>query len=564
MAQIPIYPAAKINEVGNPVPIVSPENTAGVIMGVAVENMGKALFGLSKVLAHEHGQVEKERERLEATTAMGIARQKMVGRKAQSFEQGFQPGDKTDGTSGVNRFKEVVNADLDDIADGLSSDRTRNIFRSLITDDLAREEQVVWANELHKKELTIKPLIEKALNARAAVVRLDSSTMVQQMAEVKSDVANSEYISEADKGPTYIEQQKVLAREAISGLLDKNQFDSARDLLIGKVDKLGAATVRQALDQEARDKEMVRIRQAEEHYYTKAQQKDEFTRRALERKTKAEEDAAVVSAVDKIAAAGNDSFAREKAVLEVMGNPKIQGPMKDRLANMDTFMKYEDDAYTARFYTAIGRTKSDNQIEAMKSVLRADLDAGGLSLPKYTELLKAADAHKATKKDPSLSSYQSALEKELMSMGGKPSVFIDPTSGLQGQEYNLRSLQMNSEFNKQWSRHIQGGGSNTADAMDAVAAGVARQMLGRKRLVIPPGFSPGDVQTPEDTKKTLNKQLEYFGNYSSQMTPKQMNEFWQKLQQLDKFGSDQRENEGIKQFEERATPKSNTGKGIHR
>lgn len=56
------------------------------------------------------------------------------------------------GYAGVEQFKERANQGLEAISEKLGSPRARAMFRAAIQDDLSRDSNLVWANELQKKK----------------------------------------------------------------------------------------------------------------------------------------------------------------------------------------------------------------------------------------------------------------------------------------------------------------------------------------------------------------------------------------------------------------------------
>ena len=540
MPQIPIYTQNQVLQAGNPVPIGSPDNTAGGMMGKAVQGLGNSIVNLSAVLAREAAESQKEMERNEALEAVGRAKAMMLDQRAQQSAAGIEKDDRADGFSGVERFQGRVKDGLNAIADTLSSPRARAMFRAGVSDDIARESQMVWAGEIDKREKTAGQLQENYFNQLGNNIRLDDNpgrALVTNLAEAKIQVMNSNIIPTAQKPAVYEKIRQDYVQQAINGKLERNDFNGAKDLLSGKVE--GSETVREVLGATEVAKATQQIDEAEWKFYGREHAKQEHQRRAVEREGKQIAEKAESQYIGLLAKAGNNQHVVDAIRNDIMTDPRLNSfpELRAKLASSNKFMETADDKFENTFWDAVGRKDLDaNHMEAAESLLRQRYQSGDVSADRYGRVLKALDAQKQrTNANPQIGAIineHAAMIKAIV----KPNIMTDPTSGITRSEYSKTGFIAAAEYRRRIAYAAQKGPLEPG-TISSIADSVVRKYTGRPLALqaTPPGVAPIDTLDAKSTFKTLENATKLYKMNQGKLSPKEKETQRNKIRHLNQL-----------------------------
>lgn len=540
MPQIPVFNGSQRIDPSSPVSIASAEGSAGNIQGNAVEALGKTLYDFGNMLDQAGRKAKDDADKLTVKIAVNKARFAMLEEKAKQEAAGLQATDRPDGFSGVQRFKEGVDSKLASIAEQLSDEKLKGMFFSEIGDDFVRDSTLVLADEVKKREQTLPLLRQDNINGKAALARKDFSKAFGLMQEVEADLWADAGIADADKPKAIISAKKQIAKESLTGFIDKGNsgdvkaFDQARVVL-----RDGLA---QIFNSDEMEKELNAINAAENAFYTRDWQAYTRTQRLSEDIRKKNERDAITEYTAALSVAKNDQFKFNAVQQRIQLDPRLTGEAVKRLQDTRSFMETKDDDYEGVFMTELLKKK---QFGVMIDKVNADYLAGKVSTDRRDKLLKAAEnMMESNRKDPFLIATVNQARDEINNYK-KPPAF-DPVSGLFRQENDTYNEKAQTIFMQRVTYAAQRGNLTPGLVIELKSA-ILREYYGGESVRKPvPGVSPENLTTSKGVQNTLDGLYTDFVKNGKSWSPEKKAQVKKQIQGLRENKADVQRREQLK------------------
>lgn len=502
MPQIPVFTGNQRIDPGSPVPLTSPESSAGNLQGNAVEAFGNAMFAFGNKLDEAGRAAKAQLDKDAVKIAVNDARYAMLEAKAAQNAQGVNINERADGFSAVDNFKTVVTPKLKEIQDKLTDPRLQKMFQAEIGDDFVKDSASVLAGEVDKREKAVPILTQNNINGKAALARKDFSMSERMMLEAAHDIQDNSFMSEADKLKATLNAQKTIADESIAGLLDsakvgntKNFFEARRVLRENYAQIYTAEEMRKKEDYI--DKEQSQYFTLEHSMYVRQTE-------VLEKEQKAAISKGVSEYTNALALAKNDQFKFNAIQEKMQRDPRFlqtadgAAALKAIQSNR-VFMETADDNYEGSFMTTLLKKRN---FSSMIDKVNTDFNGGQVSSDRRDKLLKAVEnLQERNQKDPYLMAAVKQYQDEINNYKKAPT--LDPISGMYKSENDTYNEKAQSMFISNITAAANRG-QLTVGGAEAIKQKVLKDFYGGEAFKTPVrGVNPSDISTAKGAQTTL-------------------------------------------------------------
>lgn len=551
MAQIPVFNGRQVMEPGAPVQVGSAESAAGNLWGNAIEGLGKAMVFLGDQAKKAKDQNDKYLAKSVADDAYLL----MLKRKAEIDARGVGSDDRPDGFTAVEIFATNVDNDMETFLNEKLGDNSeiRTHVTQLIKEDRAKMAAMVLAGEVKKREEFL-PIQRQAMeNTAATKVRANSMKYGYEMnvlqfqneqQALNAQLAQDESISGAQFSDFINKANKTLARESISGYIDKihdGDFGAAKDAR-----RMLVENFKQYFTSEEMSKEMDRIDDAYTGKIDRSHKYINWQRDNAEYAKDQAQDAAFREIMTRIQSAGSNETEMQSIENQIDGDLRLHDE-SFRAAlrkSVRTGSLPGDEAVENKFHDM--NLMQNKGMKEIDKFLKDQFAHGKLSLPKFNDLKSQLSALKdRTKISSEVNALIGDATRELQAMA---SITEDPLNP-RYTESNVVKARVATELQSRMANIAKNRPVTSEDVMwhfndiTSKRLHTSRDAFNTVRGV--PNSSMRTTEQVEQVKKDVAKKILQDRN-AGKLTPEKMKEYKRQLDDLKKRDKAIQYNESFK------------------